>query len=95
MYPRSGVCSGGTYERTLVPVFVLGEHAIVWTSGSVDIWASLTKFHWGHNYYIPLFFLWIFPVILTGILQHAILGGISFCNVTITPALPWKPRKTR
>ena len=26
MYPRSGFCSGGTCERTLVPVFVLGEH---------------------------------------------------------------------
>ena len=26
MYPRSGFRSGGTCERTLVPVFVLGEH---------------------------------------------------------------------
>ena len=26
MYPRSGFRSGGTSERTLVPVFVLGEH---------------------------------------------------------------------
>ena len=26
MYPRSGFCSGGTSECTLVPVFVPGEH---------------------------------------------------------------------
>ena len=26
MYPRSGFRSGGAYERTLVPVFVPGEH---------------------------------------------------------------------
>ena len=26
MYPRSGFRSGGTSERTLVPVFVPGEH---------------------------------------------------------------------
>ena len=25
-YPRSGICSGGTSECTLVPVFVPGEH---------------------------------------------------------------------
>ena len=26
MYPRSGFCSGGRCERTLVPAFVPGEH---------------------------------------------------------------------
>ena len=29
MYPRSGFGSGGTCERTLVPVFIPGEHANV------------------------------------------------------------------
>ena len=29
MYPRSGFRSGGTYERTLVPEFVPGEHSNV------------------------------------------------------------------
>ena len=33
MYPRSGLRSGGTCERTLVPVFVPGEHPNVPRSG--------------------------------------------------------------
>ena len=28
-------------------------------------------------------------------LQHAILGGINFCNVRMGAVLPWKPRMFR
>ena len=74
--PHVATCTKTAFPRTCITLIL----RILTTIGNKIITYGLFRF--GELY----------SVIVTGTLQHNILGGINYCNVMIAAVLPWKPR---